>query len=144
MCVDKELIFALFSVQQLSCFLLVIVLGLLCAFFLAVWLSDSFYHEFLKVLAWWNAERNLVIRWIWMVVRQNIKISEFSLKYSALLLGKTALKLKVSTWVLWRCFELHDAPTSQTFASPVNFLEPSWSVLDYLCKPPNYLWLQNI
>lgn len=56
--------------------------------------------------------------WICSYSRNPVALKERTLKlltfstdhiamwYSALLLGKTALKLKVSTWVLWRGFEL--------------------------------------
>lgn len=39
-------------------------------YFFSLWLSDCLHHEFLKFLAWWNAERNLVISHICMVVRR--------------------------------------------------------------------------
>lgn len=64
----------------------------------------------------------IVLPWICLEVRKNIKISELSLEYALLFQEKTALKLKVSIWLLWRCFEQQDTPTSQTFVSPMKFL----------------------
>lgn len=79
-----------------------------------------------------------------MGVRQNTKISEFSLKYSALLLGKTALKLKVSIWVLWRGFELQWCCHLPNICFSNKLLRTQLTCIDTLCNSPKYLWLQNL